>query len=228
MSLYVSLIVLALASAMSPCGINAIFVLLTLGAIRRNVKDMVKSAVLFVLGVVSGNLLLGGALVWGYTILPRGAIPWMNLILGLLGMLLAILTYLDACRGSKGLTTKGEKQMIKDYLKKATSPLLAYIVGVLLALLIMPCSMGPYIMFAVKISTIGSGLLKLWYLVLFNVIFSLPFFTLIALLYGAHTIRYVKKLKSQYMPCLQTITSFLIALFAYPLFIEGWNALFGK
>ncbi|UZN23600.1 hypothetical protein GM182_07040 [bacterium 3DAC] len=227
MDFWLSLWGLALADSVNPCCINALLVMLTLNIIKGSPVQALKSGLAFTLGIITGYMTLGGALLWGYRLLPPGVIPWLNLIIGGAGCILAVLAILDAFRGSRGLTPESEKSTIRAYLEKATSPGSSYVVGVILSFLLLPCSMGPYIVFSLKLASYTSSpVLQFLLLLLYNIIFSVPFWGLSILAYIVGNIRFVKKAKGKMLPYLEVVASILLVIIAFPLLKEGFIAIF--
>ncbi len=227
MDFWLSLLGLALADSVNPCCINALLVMLTLNIIKGNPTQALKSGLAFTLGIITGYMALGGALLWGYHLLPSNVIPWLNLIIGGAGCILAVLAILDAFRGSKGLTPESEKGTIRAYLEKATSPGSSYVVGVILSFLLLPCSMGPYIVFTLKLASYTSStVLQFLLLLVYNIIFSVPFWGLSILAYIVGNVRFVKKAKGKILPYLEVVASILLLIIAFPLLKEGFVAIF--
>jgi len=225
---YMSLFGLALADSVNPCCINALLVMLTLNIIKASPKKALLSGLAFTGGIITGYMALGGALLWGYRLIPHGALPWLNVFIGGAGIVLAILALADAFRGSKGLTPEGEKGIIRAYLERATSPISSYCVGVILSFLLLPCSMGPYIVFSLKLAQYTSVFVwQIALLLLYNIVFSVPFWGLSLVAYVIGHIRFVKRWKGKVMPYLEVVASVLLIIIAYPLLREGLKLIWG-
>lgn len=222
MDFWLSLIGLALADAVNPCCINALIVMLTLNIIKGTPVQALKSGLSFTLGIITGYMLLGGALLWGYRLIPPALLPWVSILLGGAGSILAILALLDALKGAKGLTPEGEKLTIRRFLEKATSPISSFVIGIILSFLLLPCSMGPYIVFSLKLSVYTqSVILQLLLLLVYNIIFSIPFWGLSLVAYFAGNLRLVKRYKDRWLPYLEMVASVILFFIAFPLFKDG-------
>ena len=222
MDFWVSLVMLALADSVNPCCINALIVMLTLNIIKGSPLDALKSGLSFTAGIITGYMALGGALLWGYRLLPDWLLPWLNLVIGGAGCVLALLAIWDAFRGSRGLTPEGEKATIRAYLERATSPGASYVVGLILSFLLLPCSMGPYIVFTLKLANYTSAVVfQVLLLLIYNLIFSIPFWGLTLLAYIVGNIRAVKRAKGKVLPYLEALASVLLLVIAFDLLKDG-------
>ncbi len=226
-SFYIYLAGLALADSVNPCCINALLVMLTLNIIKGDKRRALLSGLAFTIGIITGYMLLGAALVWGFTLIPPRMLPYLNLIVGGAGIVVSILTFADAIKGASGLTPEGEKGVIRRYLDSATSPLPSLIVGFILSFLLLPCSMGPYIVFTVKLSSFTrSVVLQILLLFVYNIIFSIPFWGMTLFAYIVGSVLQVKKLKRNILPYLEAGAGILLMIIAYPLFRDGlWGVL---
>jgi len=222
MDFWLSLIGLALADAVNPCCINALIVMLTLNIIKGAPIKALKSGLSFTVGIITGYMLLGGALLWGYRLISPTMLPWVSVLLGGAGCILAILALLDALKGAKGLTPEGEKLTIRRFLERATSPVSSFIIGIILSFLLLPCSMGPYIVFSLKLSVYTQNpILQFILLLIYNIIFSIPFWGLTLIAYFAGNLRFVKRYKDRWLPYLEMVASIILLLIAFPLFKDG-------
>ena len=226
-SFYISLVGLALADSVNPCCINALLVMLTLNIIKGDKRRALLSGLAFTIGIITGYMLLGAALLWGFTLIPPHLLPYLNLIVGGAGIVVAFLTFADAIKGASGLTPEGEKGVIRRYLDRATSPLPSLIVGFILSFLLLPCSMGPYIVFTVKLSSFTPRVaLQILLLFVYNIIFSVPFWGMTLFAYLVGSVLHIKKLKRSILPYLEAGAGVLLMIIAYPLFRDGlWGVL---
>jgi len=85
-----------------------------------------------------------------------------------------------------------------DMIDKVTSPVWAFVVGILVSLFLLPCSSGPYFTILWYLSSESKNLTNRWYLylVIYNLIFVLPMFIIAGLVgFGYTTVDKLVKLK---------------------------------
>ncbi len=167
-SLAAALVFLALIDSVNPCTIMVYTGLLLASASMGRVRGVLRGAS-FILGVVTGYMALGLGLAEFFSMLPYWAGGLAAFIYGFILLHKALGEKEEACRvedGGCGLAGK-----------LWGAP--AYILGLTVSLTLLPCSAGPYIVFA---SLIAPRPLpeKITLLLVYNMVFTLPLWLILA------------------------------------------------
>ena len=189
-----SIVLLALGDAVNPCEL-AILTMAFIAILTRYPRErmkVLKVGLAFTAAIFLMYIIYGVVLVYIFGLV--GQIKLISVILykvfGILGILLGLSNIKDFFSyGSGGFVTEVPRKWrpsMKNMIAKITSPKGAFIVGLICALFLTPCTMGPYI--------IASGLLQplglldsLPWLLLYNLIFVLPMILITLIVYWGFT-----------------------------------------
>lgn len=173
---------LALVDAVNPCELAVLIILMTT-ILTRNPKDKFKAlkvGLAFTLGIFLVYFIFGIALREIFAIISNSAsIIETNffLILGILAVIIGLLNLKDAFNYGYGGFIMEVPQKWRPKMKKiiegTTSPLGAFIAGLIIALFLTPCTAGPYLVFSGIISQL-SIVSAIPYLLLYMFIFISP------------------------------------------------------
>ncbi len=109
---------------------------------------------------------------------------------GLFAILLGILNFKDYIYYQPGgIATEMPKKFrprVRMLIKKITSPKGAFIVGLVVTLFLLPCTIGPYIIASGKLSAVNF-LASIFYLLIYNLIFIIPMIALTLIIYFSIT-----------------------------------------
>ncbi len=110
---------------------------------------------------------------------------------------------------------------VKKITQKATSPKGAFIIGFLITLFLLPCTIGPYIVASGLLSELGI-LFALPWLLYYNIIFVLPMLIIVGLIYkGFARVEEVSGWKERNIKYLHLIAGILLFLVGLAL-LMGW------
>lgn len=206
------LIPLAAADSANPCTFAVYTALLMVILVLAGVRKAAASSAAFILAVFVCYYLLGVGLVIVAAALPS-IILKVVAALGLAAGLYSITVNLKG--GFKSPVPAKLKQITENALNKVTGPLGAAGLGALCSFTLLPCSSGPYIVFAGVLSRLQSPLIKYTLLALYNAIFVSPLAAIATAvcIFGVKA-RSLKKLRSERALTIMELTasSLLVAV----------------
>ena len=150
---------------------------------------------------------------------------WLYKALGFLAIVLGILNIKDFLKYKPGsLGTEMPmflRPKVKKIISRVTSPTGAFVVGALVTVFLLPCTIGPYVICGGILSTLG--LLKsLPWLLLYNLIFVLPMLIITIIVYlGVARVENVSDWKDKNIRYLHLIAGIIIFLLGLAM-IFGW------
>ena len=222
--------VLALADSVNPCAIAVLAMVLITILIQNPEKrnKVLYSGLAFISAIFIGYIFYGIVLVQFFKtfaeFLGNNSIYVYN-GLAVLAMVLGALNIKDFFFYKKGsLATEMPiflRPKVKRTIEKITSPSGAFIIGFLVTLFLLPCTIGPYI--------VASGLLSgltfmqtIPWLLYYNIIFLIPMFLIVCLVYFGFTrVEDVSGWKERNIKKLHLIAGILLFLVGLSLLL-GW------
>jgi cytochrome c biogenesis protein CcdA/glutaredoxin len=155
---------MAFADSLNPCAITVLIVLLV--ALSAASRSVWKTGFAYILGNFLSYLAIGFGL---FTILQQFNLPtYTTKVVGVLAIGLAFVSLFIKLPDRS-------KPTIKRLIDTATSPYFAFLVGVGISAIELPCTGGPYFLALTLLTQYGiTGLGILGYLLLYNLIFVLP------------------------------------------------------
>ncbi len=206
----VYVIVLAsLADSVNPCTFSVFTALLLISIATMGKRRMLSIGLAFISAIYIAYTLIGLGLmsVIGY-------IPVVKYVVGIMAIVAAIYVLSGIARG-KSTTTEPKilKSYISSRIRKAVSPLMSFIIGMIVSVTLLPCTAGPYLVAMVVLTSLKNQMLKLPLLLLYNAIFTFPLILIVAGIYTlAIKIKSVKIWRSKRIILLEA-TEALILLF---------------
>jgi len=182
---------LALADSVNPCAI-AVLTMILLAILMENPKNKNK--------VLCGGLAFTASVYIGYLFYGLIIIQFFKLFaeflrqnsmhiyngLGILAMLMGALNIKDYFMYKPGgIATEMPMFMrpkVREIIQKITSPLGAFIIGFIVTLFLLPCTIGPYIVASGLLAELGT-LGALPWLLYYNLLFILPMLIIVFLIY---------------------------------------------
>ena len=186
-----SVIFLALGDSINPCEL-AILVLALIAILTQYPKEKekaLKAGLLFTAAVFLMYMIYGVFLIYMFSLVTQIKIASLILykVFGVIGIFLGISNIVDFFKQGKG-TIKQGKNSVNKILSKITSLKGAFIVGIICALFLTPCTIGPYVIASGILHPLGF-LNSLPWLLLYNIIFILPLIIItLAAYYGFITV----------------------------------------
>jgi len=164
--------------AINPCELNAFLILLVYVFYNVGKKQVLKIGIAFSAAVFISYYLLGlGAL------RVFQSVPQLKFVIVAVGLTLGALEVLAFFGLERKHVPNSFAERIRESLKKAANPYTAFIAGVLVSLLLLPCTSGSYFValdLLAKNATFAGGL---FLLTLYNAIVVLPFVALTVAIY---------------------------------------------
>jgi len=173
---------LAIADSVNPCAI-AVLAMILMAILIKNPekrKKVLLTGLIFVLAVYIGYLIYGLIIVQFFKTfagLLRGGSGYVYNGLAILAMIIGALNIKDFFYYKKGgIATEMPlflRPKLKRIISEITSPIGAFIIGFLVTLFLLPCTIGPYIVASGLISELGF-LKTIPWLLYYNLIFVIP------------------------------------------------------
>jgi len=186
---------LALADSVNPCAI-AVLAMILMTILIQNPGKKIKvlySGLAFVVAIYISYLFYGIIIIQFFKIFAeflRTNAVYVFKGLAILAILVGMLNVKDFLFYKKGSFATEMPLFLRPKLKKIinkiTSPTGAFVVGFLVTLFLLPCTMGPYIVASGLLSEIGF-LASLPWLLYYNIIFVLPMIIITLLIYFGFT-----------------------------------------
>ncbi len=182
---------LALADSVNPCEMAVLTMVLVAILIQNpeKRKRVLYAGLAFVSALFIGYLFYGTVMVYffkGFTEFLRGNSIFLYDGLAVLSMILGALNIKDyLIYKPGGIATEMPLWMrprVKLIINKITSPLGAFIIGFLVTLFLLPCTMGPYLIASGILAPLGIVKALPW-LMYYNLIFLIPMIIIVLLVY---------------------------------------------
>lgn len=220
---------LAIADSINPCAIAVLTMVLMTILIQNpeNRKKVLYSGLAFISSIFFAYLFYGIIIIQFFKtfaeILRQNSIYIYN-GLGILSMILGALNIKDFFRYKKGsFATEMPlflRPKVKKIISKVTSPKGAFILGFLITLFLLPCTMGPYIIASGILSTLGI-LKALPWLLYYNLVFILPMLIIVFIIYyGFSKVDEVSGWKETNIKILHLITGILLFIIGLALIMR--------
>lgn len=221
---------LALADSVNPCAIAVLTMVLVSILVEnpKNKRNVLLSGFSFVAAIFLGYLFYGAVITQFFLLFAeflRENSVYVYKGLAILAMIIGALNIKDYFYYKKGsFATEMPLFMrpkVKKITKKITSPKGAFIIGFVVTLFLLPCTMGPYVVASGILSELGI-LGALPWLVYYNVLFLIPMAIIIMLVYfGFKKVEEVSGWKDRNIKKLHLIAGILLFLVGLAL-LNGW------
>ena len=221
---------LALADSVNPCAF-AVLTMVLLAILIKNPKRKDKilfGGLSFAFAVYLGYLFYGLIIIQFFLVfaefLRHNAI-WIHKGLATLAMIIGALNIRDFFSYKPGgIATEmpiSLRPKVKKIIKKVTSPSGAFIIGFIVTLFLLPCTIGPYIVASGILAELGTIGAIPW-LLYYNLLFILPMLIVVGLIYfGFARVHQLGGWKEANIKNLHLIAGILLFLVGLALFL-GW------
>lgn len=220
---------LAAVDAVNPCEIAVLVMILVaiLTADPTNRKKVLWTGLSFALAIVLMYLVYGLVIIKFFQVvsLLKGVGSVIYKVLAVLAILLGIFNMRDFFNYKPGgFATEMPiflRPKVKKLIASVTSPKGAFVIGLLVTLFLIPCTMGPYFIAGGLLSSLE--LIKtLPWLVLYNIIFILPMIIITLIVYfGFTTVENVSGWKERNIRYLHLIAGIILVLLGIAMLL-GW------
>lgn len=221
---------LALADSVNPCAIAVLTMVLVsiLVANPEKKKKVLAAGLAFSLAVFIGYLVYGTLIVQFFRLFAeflRHNSTYIYDGLAILAILIGALNIKDSIKykaGSFGTEMPlFMRPKVKKTISKMTSPWGAFIIGFVVTLFLLPCTIGPYIIASGLLSELGY-LLALPWLIYYNLLFILPMIIItLIIFFGLTRIQDVSAWKEKNIRKLHLIAGILLVAVGI-LLLMGW------
>ena len=227
---FVYILGLALVDAINPCALAVMTIVLMEMLLQDPTKrkNVLLGGLAFTLAVFILYFLYGAIIVQFFSYLIPETGNYANYIFrgfGVLAIFLGILNLKDFLNYKPGgLGTEMPMKLrpkVKTLIKKMTSPKGAFIVGLFVTLFLLPCTIGPYLIAAGKLSVLGFFQTIPW-LLIYNLIFIIPMIIIVGIIYyGFSKVDEVSGWQERHIRTLHLISGILLFLVGLAL-LFGW------
>jgi cytochrome c biogenesis protein CcdA len=213
------IITLALTDAINPCALAVMtMVLVSILLTNENKKHKVLlGGLAFTAAVFIGYFFYGLIIIQlfkSFIEFTSLIYPYLTNTLAVLAILLGIFNIKDFIRYKPGgLATEMPMKIrprVKQLIKKITSPRGAFVIGILVTLFLLPCTIGPYIIASGTLSALALIKTIPW-LLLYNLIFITPMIAITFIVYaGVSTTERVSAWKERNIKYIHLVTGLLL------------------
>jgi cytochrome c biogenesis protein CcdA len=221
---------LALADSVNPCAIAVLAMILMALLIQNPEKrrKVLYGGLAFVAAVYIGYLVYGVIIVQFFRLFAeflREGSTYVYRGLAVLAMVIGALNIKDFFYYKKGgIATEmpiAMRPKVKRLIQNITSPAGAFVIGFLVTLFLLPCTIGPYIVASGLLAELGT-LGALPWLLYYNIVFVLPMLIIVGLVYFGFTqVDQVSGWKERNIRKLHLIAGLLLFLVGVAI-LMGW------
>ncbi len=187
----IKIITLALADAINPCAF-AVMTMVLISILIANPEKRNKvlfGGFYFTLAVFIGYFFYGLIMIQlfkSFTQFTSTIYPYLTNTLAVFAIILGMLNIKDFINYQPGgIATEMPMKLrprVKEIIKKVSSPIGAFIAGILVTLFLLPCTIGPYIIASGSLSSL-EFLKTIPWLILYNLIFIMPMIGITLIVY---------------------------------------------
>ena len=224
-----SVIALAAADAVNPCEL-AVLTLALVAILTRYPRERIKVlkiGLTFTAAIFLMYLFYGLVLVNFFKFLTQMDIIqiWLYRVLGAVGIILGASNIKDFFKyGGAGFVTEVPKKWrptMKNFIAKITSVKGAFVTGLIVALFLTPCTMGPYLICCGLLEPL-SIIQTIPWLLIYNIIFILPMIAITFIVYlGFTTVENVSGWREKNLRLLHLIAGIILVVIGIAL-LAGW------
>ncbi len=221
---------LALADSVNPCAIAVLVMILTAILIQNpeKRKKVLWGGLAFVVAIYIAYLFYGVIIIQFFRLFAeflRESSGYVYKGLAILAMLIGALNIKDFFYYKKGgIATEMPiflRPKVKKIIRGVTSTTGAFVIGFVVTLFLLPCTMGPYIIASGLLADLGT-LGALPWLLYYNLVFVLPMLIIVGLVYfGFRKVDQVSGWKERNIRYLHLIAGLLLFLIGVAL-LMGW------
>ena len=203
----------AAADAINPCACAVLVLLLgTILVSRKNRQQVIKAGLAFTTSTLISYLLMGMGLF--YAIRIAGIQQYIYIGVSILAILIGLGNIKDYAWPGKWFSMEVPRSWqpkVQAITSRVTSVPGAFGIGFLVSIFLLPCSSGPYLVVIGMLSESSSRLQAIGLLLIYNLIFILPFIAItLAVGFGYTTTARVEKLRKEKLSKIHLITGLIM------------------
>ncbi len=202
----------ALVDSINPCAIAVLLILLGSLLTTSDHRKVFSSGILFILGLFIAYLMAGFGLFKALNLISFAG--WFHYVIGAIAIVIGALNIKDYFwYGAGGFVTEIPRKWrpaMKQFLKKISSPLFAFLGGMVVIVFELPCTGGPYLFTIGYLASLPKASL-IPILIYYNFIFILPLIVITILIYfGYSNIAKASKWKDKNIRLLHLISGIIM------------------
>ncbi len=210
---------LAIVDAVNPCALSVLtLMLMTIASLNNKKKVILLSGLSFSLAVLIMYFFYGLILVKIFktiTALTNAQIIIYKSV-GAIGLILGLIQLINSIKYKPGVITTEMplrlRPKVKKIINKTSSPRGAFIIGLLVTVFLLPCTIGPYVV-TTGLLTNQSIIKAIIYLVIYNIVFISPMIMISIIVYlGVSKITSIKKWRKQKVRLLHFIEGIIMTI----------------
>jgi len=201
----------ALVDAINPCEFAVLIILLTTILAQGVKRRALWAGLMFSLAVFLSYLAMGLGL-YGALASVGISLTFMKVI-GVVAILLGLFNLKDVFFYGKGFVMEvpfGWRPKMKAILRSVTSPLGAFVVGLLISLFLLPCTSGPYIVVISMLGQEGMFWQAVRLLILYNLIFVSPMLFITFAVYKGFSVERAEEIRQKRLKVLHLIAGVIL------------------
>ncbi len=205
----------AAVDAVNPCAFAVLTLLLgTILLAKKRKRYVIKAGLAFTTATLISYLLMGFGLYYAVTI--AGIQQYIYIIVSILAILIGLgnmKDYIWPQKWFKMEVPESWRPKIQKITSGVTSVPGAFGIGFIISIFLLPCTSGPYVVIIGMLSESASKLQAIWLLIIYNLIFIMPFIIItLGVGFGLTTTARIEKFRQQKIKKLHLITG--IVMFA--------------
>ena len=215
----------ALADSVNPCAMMVLIILMSSLVVTQKSKAKVAlTAATFILAVFLTYFLIGFGL--SHIIASTSIANWIVVAVGGMAIVIGLANLKDAFWYRKGNWAMEIPMAWRNKLNKvimsATSPVGAFIAGIIVTMFELPCTGGPYLFGLSLISLTDSAVERMMWLAYYNLIFIAPLLVIaVAVLVGKTTIEHAEEWRNKHAKLMHFIVGvIMLTLGIWALFLR--------
>ena len=165
----------AVIDAINPCAFAVLIILMGTVIATNNRRKSLLSGLMFTGAIYLSYYAMGIGLYSACA--TAGVTTWIKIIIGVLAIILGLFNLKDAIWYGKGFLMEvplSWRPRMKKIIHSVTNPLMAFAVGIVVSLFLLPCTSGPYIIILGMLGTSATFPAALRWLAYYNLVFILP------------------------------------------------------
>jgi len=205
----------AIVDAINPCACAVLILLLgTILVGKKSKSQVIKAGLAFTASTLISYLLMGLGLF--YVISIAGIQQYIYIGVSILAILIGIGNMKDYIWPEKWFhmeVPQSWRPKVQRITSRVTSVPGAFGIGFLVSIFLLPCTSGPYIVIIGMLSESSSKFMAIWMLIIYNLIFILPFIAItLGVGYGLTTTARIEKLRKKKLGKIHLITGIIMFL----------------
>jgi len=205
----------AIVDAVNPCACAVLILLLgTILVGKKSKSQVIKAGLAFTASTFISYILMGLGLFYAISI--AGIQQYIYIGVSVLAILIGIGNVKEYIWPGKWFhmeVPQSWRPKVQKITSRVTSVPGAFGIGFLVSIFLLPCTSGPYVVIIGMLSKSSSRFMAIWMLIIYNIIFILPFIAItLGVGYGLTTTARIEKLRREKLGKIHLITGIIMLL----------------